>query len=392
MLQINPNLADLVNDAAAGLANRFQANATITAAAPGRVNLIGEHIDYCDGFVMPFAIDRYIVIAGCANGSTQGRITSAISEEIVILDLTQPQEISEPKWANYLRGVIRGFQDRGHNIPGFDAYILSSIPSGAGLSSSAALECATATFLEGLLDTVLDTKEKALLCQKAEHDFAHVPCGIMDQFASAFGKPNRLVLIDCQSGEPDLVPFENPDLTVLISNTMVHHELSDGGYAARRKHTEDGLAILEKASWRDVTAADVLANWEALGEPVNRRSRHVVGEISRTIAAAAVLARNDFETLGPLMAASHDSLRDDFEVSCKELDIMVEIARKIGRDGGVIGARMTGGGFGGSTVTLCESRKASEIAIILGEEYEKATGIKPQIFASRPSLGAHLVG
>jgi galactokinase len=392
MLQINPNLADLVNDAAAGLANRFQANATITAAAPGRVNLIGEHIDYCDGFVMPFAIDRYIVIAGCANGSTQGRITSAISEEIVILDLTQPQEISEPKWANYLRGVIRGFQDRGHNIPGFDAYILSSIPSGAGLSSSAALECATATFLEGLLDTVLDTKEKALLCQKAEHDFAHVPCGIMDQFASAFGKPNRLVLIDCQSGEPDLVPFENPDLTVLISNTMVHHELSDGGYAVRRKHTEDGLAILEKASWRDVTAADVLANWEALGEPVNRRSRHVVGEISRTIAAAAVLARNDFETLGPLMAASHDSLRDDFEVSCKELDIMVEIARKIGRDGGVIGARMTGGGFGGSTVTLCESRKASEIAIILGEEYEKATGIKPQIFASRPSLGAHLVG
>ena len=249
----------------------------------------------------------------------------------------------------------------------------------------------TTTFLEGLLDTVLDTKEKALLCQKAEHDFAHVPCGIMDQFASAFGKPNRLVLIDCKTGEPELVPFENPDLTVLISNTMVHHELSDGGYAARRKHTEDGLAILGKASWRDVSAADVHANWEKLGEPVNRRSRHVVGEISRTIAAAA-LARNDFETLGPLMAASHDSLRDDFEVSCKELDIMVEIARKIGRNGGVIGTRMTGGGFGGSTVTLCESRKASEIAAALGAEYEKATGIKPQIFASCPSQGAHLVG
>jgi galactokinase len=372
---------------------RLADNATAAVdPAPGRVNLIGEHIDYCDGFVMPFAIDRYIVIAGCANGTSQARITSAISEEVVTLDLTQPQQISEPKWANYLRGVIRGFQDRGHHIPGFDAYILSSIPGGAGLSSSAALECATATFLEGLLDTVLDTKEKALLCQKAEHDFAHVPCGIMDQFASAFGKPNRLVLIDCQTGEPELVPFENPDLTVLISNTMVHHELSDGGYAARRKHTEDGLAILGKASWRDVTAANVQANWEKLGDPVNRRARHVVGEISRTIAAAAALARNDFETLGPLMAASHDSLRDDFEVSCKELDIMVEIARKIGRNGGVIGTRMTGGGFGGSTVTLCESRKASEIAATLGAEYEKATGIKPQIFASRPSQGAHLVG
>ena len=392
MLQLNPDLADLVSDAASGLAERLHSTATITAAAPGRVNLIGEHIDYCDGFVMPFAIDRYIVIAGCANGSSQARITSAISGDIAILDLTIPQEVGEPKWANYIRGVVRGFQDRGHHIPGFDAYILSSVPGGAGLSSSAALECATATFLEGLLDTVLDTREKALLCQKAEHDFAHVPCGIMDQFASAFGKPNRLVLIDCQTGEPELVPFDNPDLTVLISNTMVHHELSDGGYATRRKHTEDGLAILGKASWRDVTAADVQASWEKLGDPVNRRARHVVGEISRTIAAAAALAKNDFESLGPLMAASHDSLRDDFEVSCKELDIMVEIARKIGRDGGVIGTRMTGGGFGGSTVTLCESSKAAEIAATFGAEYEKATGIKPQIFASRPSQGAHLVG
>ena len=392
MLQLNPDLSDLVTDAAAGLADRFHAKATITAAAPGRVNLIGEHIDYCDGFVMPFAIDRYIVIAGCANGTNEARITSAIGTDIALLDLTAPQEVGQPKWANYLRGVIRGFQDRGHHIPGFDAYILSSVPGGAGLSSSAALECAMATFLEGLLDTRLQTREKALLCQKAEHDFAQVPCGMLDQFASAFGKPNRLVLIDCLTGEPELVPFDNPDLTVLIANTMVHHELSDGGYASRRKHTEDGLAILGKASWRDVTAADVQGNWEKLGDPINRRARHVVGEISRTIAAAAALARNDFETLGPLMAASHDSLRDDFEVSCKELDIMVEIARKIGRNGGVIGARMTGGGFGGSTVTLCESRQAADIARTLALEYEKATGIEPQIFASRPSLGAHLVG
>ena len=392
MLQINPDLTDLVSDAASGLLARLQSKATITAAAPGRVNLIGEHIDYCDGFVMPFAIDRYIVIGGCANGSSQARIATALGDEIAVLDLSKPQEVGEPKWANYIRGVIRGFQDRGHHVPGFDAFILSSVPGGAGLSSSAALELATATFLEGLLDTRLETREKALLCQKAEHDFAHVPCGIMDQFASAFGKTNRLVLIDCRTGEPELVPFENPDLTVLISNTMVHHELSDGGYAVRRKNTEDGLALLGKASWRDVTSADVQATWEKLGDPINRRSRHVVGEISRTIAAAAALARNDFETLGPLMAASHDSLRDDFEVSCNELDIMVGIARKIGRNGGVIGARMTGGGFGGSTVTLCESRKASQIATTLATEYEKATGIKPQIFASRPSQGAHLVG
>ncbi|MEI7909716.1 MAG: galactokinase [Verrucomicrobiota bacterium] len=391
MLQINPNLSDLVSDAAIGLHQRLNASATVTAAAPGRVNLIGEHIDYCDGFVMPFAIDRYIVIAGCANGTSQARIADHSFAELAEFDVTETQQIGSPKWSNYLRGVIRGFQDRGHHIPGFDAFIVSSIPGGAGLSSSAALECAMATFLEGLLDTVLDTREKALLCQKAEHDFALVPCGIMDQFASAFGKPNRLILIDCQSGEPELVPFENPDLTVLIANTMVHHELSDGGYAARRKHTEDGLAILGKASWRDVSEADVSAAWTQLGDPVNRRSRHVVGEIARTIAAAKALARNDFEALGPLMAASHDSLRDDFEVSCTELDIMVEIARKIGRAGGVIGARMTGGGFGGSTVTLCESHLAVEIAATMAAEYTKTTGIAPQIFASRPAQGAHLV-
>ncbi len=391
MLQLNPNLADLVSDAAAGLLQRLNANAAITAAAPGRVNLIGEHIDYCDGFVMPFAIDRHIVIAGCANGTKDARVATALDEEIAVFDVSVPQAVGAPKWSNYLRGVIRGFQDRGYHIPGFDAYIISSIPGGAGLSSSAALECATATFLEGLLDTVMDTREKALLCQQAEHDFANVPCGIMDQFASAFGKANRLILIDCQSGEPELVPFESPDLTVLIANTMVHHELSDGGYAARRKHTEDGLAIIGKASWRDVTEADVSTAWDKLGDPVNRRSRHVVGEIARTIAAAAALAKNDFEALGPLMAASHDSLRDDFEVSCPELDIMVNIARKLGRAGGVIGARMTGGGFGGSTVTLCESSKASEIAAVLAAEYQQATGIAPQIFASRPSQGAHLV-
>ncbi|HEY8991113.1 MAG TPA: galactokinase [Luteolibacter sp.] len=391
MLQLNEPLADLVSDAAAGLQQTFGVEASVTAAAPGRVNLIGEHIDYCDGFVLPFAIDRYIVIAAALNGTQEARVASSHSAIPAAFRVDQPQAKGEPEWANYLRGVIAGFQQRGHQIPGFDAYIVSSVPGGAGLSSSAALECATATLLEGLLDTVLDTKEKALLSQKAEHDFAGVPCGIMDQFASAFGKTNRLVLIDCQSGEPELVPFENPDLTVIIANTTVHHQLSDGGYASRRKNTEDALALIGKASWRDVTAADVEAVWDQLGDPVNRRARHVVGEIARTKAAAEALARNDFEALGPLMAASHDSLRDDFEVSCKELDVLVDIAREIGRDGGVIGARMTGGGFGGSTVTLCESDKAEAIAATLAARYEAETGIKAQIFASRPSEGAHLV-
>jgi galactokinase len=383
---MSPTLTQLVAAASAGLSR----NPDVVAAAPGRVNLIGEHIDYCDGFVMPFALDRYIVIAAVRNDSDIANVSSAGLADARI-SLENQQVISEPKWANYLRGVIDGFQKLGYEIPGFDAHIASSVPGGAGLSSSAALECATATLLEGLLGVTLPKKQKALLCQHAEHAFAGVPCGIMDQFASTFGEENRLVMIDCQSGEPTLVPFENPALSVIIANTRVHHELSDGAYALRRQHTEQGLALLQKASWRDVRMADVESAWDQLGDPINRRARHVVGEIARTRAAAEALAVDDFTTLGELMYASHVSLRDDFEVSCRELDLMVDIARNIGPQGGVFGARMTGGGFGGSTVTLCETARAGDIMEIMRTRYGQQTNIVPEIFCSRPSRGAHLI-
>ena len=175
----------------------------------------------------------------------------------------------------------------------------------------------------------LDTKEKALLAQKAEHDFAGVPCGIMDQFASAFGKKDHLILIDCQSGEPELVPFTNPDLEIIVANTCVSHDLSDGGYAARRKDTEDGLAAIGKSSWRDATMEDVEAAKEAMGDRVYRRSRHVVGEIARTIAAAEGFKSDDYADIGKLMKDSHDSLRDDFNVSCPELDLMVRSRKRL---------------------------------------------------------------
>lgn len=390
MLEPNPTLDALATAARDGLKQHFGVAARMVAAAPGRVNLIGEHIDYCDGFVLPFAIHRHVVIAAAPNDSTQARVATACDETQAVIDLATPQKPGEPKWSNYLRGVIAGFRERGIPVPGFDAFIVSSVPVGGGLSSSAALECATATLLEALADIRLDTRELALLCQKAEHEFAGVPCGIMDQFTSAFGAENHLVLIDCRNAEPELVPFDDPGLTVLIANTKVHHELSDGGYAARRKNTEDGLALLGKPSWREVEIAEVEAAWKTLGDPVNRRARHVVGEIHRTIAAAEALRSQDFEALGPLMAASHDSLRDDYEVSCPELDLMVETARELGRAGGVIGSRMTGGGFGGSTVTLCESAAAAEIAAKMASRYQAETGITPEIFASRPARGAHL--
>ena len=387
MLQANEPLTDLATDAKIHLKKFLNTEATVFAAAPGRVNLIGEHIDYCDGFVLPLAIERYIVIAAAPNGTSTARIGS-VSKDVVEIDLSTPQAISDVKWSNYLRGVLKGFNDLGHDIPGFDAYIVSNVPLGGGLSSSAALECAMATLLEGLLGITLGVKEKALLAQKAEHDFAGVPCGIMDQFASAFGEADQLVLIDCRSGEPEMVPFSNPDLSIIVANTCVSHDLSDGGYAARRKATEDGIAIIGKESWRDASAEDVLAKKEDMGDRVFRRSRHVVGEIQRTMDAVTAFKTGDFSNIGQLMADSHASLRDDFEVSCEELDLMVEITSGLE---GVLGARMTGGGFGGSTVTLCETEHAEEIGKILHQRYEEKTGITPVIFATRPAKGAHLI-
>ncbi len=387
-LQPNEPLSNLRDEAAAKLKLHFDHDQPLSAAAPGRVNLIGEHIDYCDGFVLPLAIERYIVVAAALNGRNEVRLRSENQPEAVI-SLEEKMTLSEPKWANYIRGVIHGFQERGHTIPGFDACFVSNVPTGGGLSSSAALECAVATLLEALLDTTLPTKEKALLAQKAEHDFAGVPCGIMDQFASAFGQKDHLVLIDCQNGEPEMVPFNNPELEIIIANTCVSHDLSDGGYAARRKDTEDGLAAVNKQSWRDVTMAEVEAAKEAMGDRVYRRSRHVVSEIERTAVAAECFKTSDYANIGQLMKASHDSLRDDFEVSCPELDLMVSIAEEIGLEGGVLGSRMTGGGFGGSTVTLCRKDKARDIATIMHEKYQEKTSITPEIFSTRPAQGAH---
>ena len=390
MLHSNPALQDLAADARKNLQDKLKVEANLVAAAPGRVNLIGEHIDYCDGFVLPLAIERYVAIAARPNDGNIARIATEGLDSIEI-DLSSEQKISDVKWSNYLRGVIKGFQDLNYSIPGFDAFIVSSVPLGAGLSSSAALECAFATLLEGLVDTVLATRDKALLAQKAEHDFAQVPCGIMDQFASAYGKENHLILIDCQSGNQELVPFSDPSLSIIVANTNVSHDLSDGGYAARRKATEDALIAIGKKSWRDVTMDDVLNQEDEMGEVIFRRARHVVSEIARTIEAVESFKSNDFAKIGPLMAGSHRSLARDFDVSCDELDLMVEIANDIGFEGGVLGARMTGGGFGGSTVTLCRTQDAPQIAETLHQRYLEKTGITPLIFATRPALGAHLL-
>ena len=391
MLSPNPTIESLAKGAREEFRERFGKDPIIVATAPGRVNLIGEHIDYCDGFVLPFAIERSILIAAAPNATGEARVATAFDSEGAVFPVGEGQVKGSPKWSNYLRGVIHGFHQRGIQIPGFDAFVVSSLPGGAGLSSSAALECAVATLLEGLTGTSLDTREMALLAQKAEHDFAGVPCGIMDQFASAFGRDGQLILIDCRSTETELVPFADPSLTLLVSNTKVSHELSDGGYAARRTSTEVGLEAIGKPSWRDVLPEDLAGAESKMDAVTFKRSRHVVGEIARTIAAAEALKNDDFGKLGELMYESHASLRDDFEVSCPELDHLVAKAAELGREGGVIGSRMTGGGFGGSTVSLCETAKTESIAAALVASYEAEFGFAPEIFATRPADGARLV-
>jgi len=364
------------------------------AAAPGRVNLIGEHTDYNDGFVFPMAIERYTVIAADRpNPDTKLiRLYSTLSDKPVIIDLAQPlKPYPRGHWANYPAGVIAGFLARGLNPGGFDALIFSTVPLGGGLSSSAALEVAMATLLETITGRKLDPIEKALLCQKAEHEFAGMPCGIMDQFISVLGQENRILLLDCRSQKPELVPMSDPSVAVLIINTNVKHELTGSEYPARRKQCEAAAKFLGVASLRDATADGLEEATARMDKVVFRRARHVIGEIERTVHAAEGVRASNWTTVGQLMYASHASLRNDYEVSCPELDAVVEIAQGIGVKGGIYGCRMTGGGFGGCAVALVKSDAVKAITQKITADYKKKTGIEPTIFVSRPASGASVL-
>jgi galactokinase len=364
------------------------------ASAPGRVNLIGEHTDYNDGFVFPMAIERYAVIAGGRPGPETKliRLQSAQSDKPVVIDLAQPlKPLPKGNWANYPAGVIAGFLARGLNPGGFDALVSSTVPLGGGLSSSAALEVAMATLLEAITGHKLDPVEKALLCQKAEHDFAGMPCGIMDQFISVLGREDQVLLLDCRSRKPELVPMTDPSVAVLIINTNVKHELTGSEYPTRRRQCEAAAKLLGVASLRDA-GADRLEQAQAKMDPVVfRRARHVIGEIERTVHAAEGVRAANWPAVGQLMYASHDSLRDDYEVSCKELDGVVEIAAGIGIRGGVYGCRMTGGGFGGCAVALVRSGDVQAISNKIAADYKKKFGIEATIFVSRPAAGATVI-
>lgn len=366
----------------------------LAAAAPGRVNLIGEHVDYCDGFVLPMAIERETLIVAAPRpvvaGAPVARVHSTAFQETVELPLVPGggPTAGTPGWSRYVAGVIAGFLDCGGMIPSFDAVVDSTVPLGGGLSSSASLEVATATLLAALADHAISPLDLALLCQRAEHEFAGVPCGVMDQCAIALAEQDHLLLLDCQSLDAVQVPFTRPDLLVLVTNSNVRHALDDGEYAARRADCARAAAILGVASLREATLVQVEASRGALGDRGFRRARHVVTEIARTQAAATALKHGRWDALGELMAESHASLRDDFEVSCPELDLLVELAAV---ERGVIGTRMTGGGFGGCTVTLVEAARAAAVMETVARGYRLETGRDCTLFTTRPAAGARLV-
>jgi galactokinase len=357
--------------------------------APGRVNLIGEHTDYNDGFVMPAAIGFYTWVVAA---SREDRMLEAYSDrfdEKIILSLDELAGPPRRHWSDFIRGVAATLQNAGHRLFGANLVIHGEVPLGAGLSSSASLEVATALALTAVSGIALPRLELARLCQTAEHDYVGTRCGIMDQFIASFGVSGNALMLDCRSLEYQLLPVP-PDLRVVVCNSMVRHELASGEYNRRRADCETGVKLLAAhlpgiRALRDVEIANLEKYKDVLPTIIYRRCRHVVIEDQRVLAGATALQSQDADRFGRLMYESHSSLRDDYEVSCKELDLLVDLAAS---SPGVYGARMTGGGFGGCTVNLVRTDYATAFKANIGLKYEEATGIAPDIYVWEPAQGA----
>lgn len=386
---LSPLSVTLLECALAKYREVFGGTPEVRAAAPGRVNLIGEHTDYNAGFVLPMALEQQTLFVGSANGTETVRLVSAQFGEMVTVDLRTALQPGRPAWANYALGVMAGFHKAGARLVGFDAAIVSDVPVGGGLSSSAALEVSTAMFLERLTGHTLTPEAMALLCQQAEHAFAGVPCGVMDQFISRCAHAGHALLLDCESLETQHILFADDSVSLLIINTMVKHALADGIYAQRRQTCEAVAKKLSISSLRHATLASV--NAAGLEDEPLRRARHVVSEIARTQTAAQHLAAGNWDELGHLMSQSHASLRDDYEVSCAELDWLVAESARIPDAAAVYGARMTGGGFGGSMIVLASTDSVGRVQSQLVHAYEQWCGRHAESLISRPAGGASLL-
>lgn len=367
---------------------RFGAEPAIFAA-PGRVNLIGEHTDYAEGFVMPAAID-FATLAGISLRS-DGKVViySENYKEEHVFDAAALPKKKAGQWSDYPLGVLSVLAGEGHAIPAFSLSVWGDIPLGAGLSSSASIEVATALAVLSLVGASYPGPVLAKLCQRAENGFVGASSGIMDQFISANGKKDHALLLDCRDLSYKLAPIP-ADVALVIANTMVKHAVTGGEYTSRRAQVEEAAAVIarhrpEVKFLRDATLDD-LKKWGGEMSPeALKRARHVISENLRTVAAAEALERDDRKELGRLMAEAHWSYSRDFEASCVEADVMVELAQDLP---GLIGARLTGGGFGGCTVNLVEAAHAAKFATRLGERYQARFAIEPEIYLCHASEGA----
>ena len=358
--------------------------------APGRVNVIGEHTDYNEGFVMPFAIDRRTVVAGAGRDDSTINVYTRDLDEAATINLNDPPTMMRGNWIDYVEGTARSIVKRFGEIRGADLILSSTVPIGAGLSSSAAIEIATGLALLSLTGIAVNENELAFAGQQAEHEFVGTRSGIMDQFSSVFGRAGHAMLLDCRSLDIEYIPVSTDDTVYAVIDTKVKHNLASSEYNTRREECETGVAILrdvlpEITSLRDVTPEDLDRYRHLLPFNISRRCRHVVSENARTLSAAHAFRNQDFALAGNLMSESHRSLRDDYEVSCVELDFLVETASVID---GVYGARMTGGGFGGSTVILVDKNAVEDLRGASVEKYFSRFGIEPDFNIFRASDGA----
>jgi len=378
------DLAKLVRD----FQKRFDSGPRIFWA-PGRVNLIGEHVDYSEGFVLPIAIDRHCAVLAAPRTDRRLRFHSQEFGETIECALTDGA--AKPgHWSAYVRGVAWALTQAGEHLTGADMLIASDVPIGAGLSSSAAIEVATAFALLEINRRRLDRTRIATLCQRAENEYVSMRCGIMDQLVACCGVAGNAILIDCRTLETSAVPVDANRVRIVVANTMAKHKLVGSEYNQRRKECEDAVQRVRVRhhnvrTLRDVTWPEIESEAAAWPDTIRRRARHVTTEIARVDAAVTALRGGNIVEVGRLMSASHASLDSDFEVSCKELNAMVEIAASLP---GCFGARMTGGGFGGCTVNLVAPNDVEAFVEQLAKRYRKATSISPEIYVCEPSDAA----
>ncbi|MBZ4035876.1 galactokinase [Flavobacterium sp. 17A] len=382
----------LIQNTVAFFEKSFGSSPEKTVLSPGRINIIGEHIDYNDGYVLPAAIDKVICFAFSKNNTNTSKIIAIDLDEEFEIDLTQEVKLSDVVWTNYIRGVIKQLQDNGYSFEGFNCVFSSNIPVGSGLSSSAALECGTIFGIKSLFDLKIEKVDISLLGQKAEH-WVGINCGIMDQFSSVHGLENKVIKLDCNTLDFEYHNADFKDYSLILFDSNVKHSLFTSEYNTRRIECEEGLSIIknhfpEVKSFRDSSVEQVLSLKDKMTEKVFDRVHFVVKEISRVIKACEALDAGNIELLGELLFETHYGLSQEYEVSCEELDMLVDTAKE---DEAIIGSRLMGGGFGGCTINLVKKGHENEVKSKFSKLYLDTFGIELKFYDVKISNGTTLL-